>query len=95
MSRATEEETDFTIDQQWRRFLERAGAAPGEMHPIQESEMSKAFYAASGQILLMARDELGELDPDQAVLKLEGMLKEIGQFWKNKMKEDEEASKED
>lgn len=78
---AVNDKTDFTIEQQWLRFLERCGVQPGQLHWHQESEMKKAFYASAGQILIMSRDELAELTDDEAVNALEAMMQEVTDFW--------------
>lgn len=78
---AVNEKTDFTVQQQWLRFLERSGVKPGQLHPHQESEMKKAFFAAAGQILIMSRDELAELTDNEAVHHLESMMQEVTDYW--------------
>lgn len=93
MDQPTKQPTNFTVKQQWERFLERSGFKPGELPAVQEIEMSKAFYGSAGQMLLMLRDELSELPEMEAMQKLEGMLSEIGVFWQDKAKEYDEMNK--
>lgn len=83
---ATKEKTDFTIDQQWRRFMERCGIDPKEFPEIQIQEMSRAFYGAMGQMLLLFRDELAELEEIDGIKALENMLNECVKFWEEQNK---------
>lgn len=88
---ATKDKTDFTIKQQWDRFMERCGMAPGEMPKVQETEMSKAFYGSAGQILIMIRDEVSELKEEDAVVVLDNMMDEIMKFWQDQVAEHEKG----
>ena len=84
------EKTDFTVKQQWKFFMQRAGFKPGELPVVQEIEMSKAFYGASGQILLLLRDELSDLPEKDGMVKLQSMINEIGTFFQEKQREYDE-----
>lgn len=75
----------FTIEYQWQFFLGLCKITKKQMHPIQYNEMKKAFYGASGQILLLLRDEIAELSDDDAYEKLEDMAHEIDIFWKSQL----------
>jgi hypothetical protein len=92
---ATTEKTDFTIDQQWRRFMERCGIDPETFPEIQVQEMSRAFYGAMGQMLLLFRDELADLSEEDGIKHLEKMLEEVVEFWTEQNRLNDQQSQTD
>lgn len=83
----------FNIHYQWKKYLERAGVREEDMPPIQQSEMKKAFYGACGQMLILLRDELGDLAQKIGGVKgeiaaaavLQQMLDQIQSFWETEV----------
>lgn len=90
---AVAEKTDFTVDQQWRRFMERCGIDPETFPEIQVQEMSRAFYGAMSQMLMLFRDELADLDEMDGIKALEKMLDECIKFWEEQNRIQDQQSK--
>lgn len=76
--------TNYTVNQEWLRFLERAGLNEEKIDEQQLTEMKKIFYGAFTQILFMLSNEVSELDEMEVALRLQGMLEEVKLFWLKK-----------
>jgi hypothetical protein len=51
------------------------------MHPVQKVETKHAFMGACGQLLMMFRDEITELEEGEAVMYMEQMKNQVLEFW--------------
>jgi hypothetical protein len=71
----------FNIEFQYQAYLKRVGLKEVNMHPIQRQETKRAFMGAVGQMLVLLRDDLSELEEDVAVMHLENMTQQVGYFW--------------
>lgn len=72
----------FNLDEQYRIYLERVRLDESKMHPVQKVETKRAFMGACGQILLLMRNDVAEIeDEDEAVRILESLLDQALKFW--------------
>lgn len=62
---------DFSIENQYKTYLERVNMKEESMHPVQRVELKRAFFGAVGQLLLLMRDEISELPEDESLKVLE------------------------
>jgi hypothetical protein len=51
------------------------------MHNVQKVETKRAFYGACGQILVLLREDIADLDEDKAIHTLEDMFSQVNSFW--------------
>jgi predicted nucleic acid-binding protein len=77
----------FDVEFQWRRYCEMVKLPPEQMSLIQRVETRRAFFGAWGQLLVMARDELGsdEITDDEAVELLEKMTQQVKDFFEREV----------
>lgn len=79
----------FNIHFQWKAFIERCNLKEDQLPPDQQREMKRAFYGACGQMLILLRDDLGDLAQKIGGVKgelvaasiLQIMLEQVGDFW--------------
>lgn len=71
----------FNLENQYLMYLNRVALKEHEMHPMQKIQVKQAFYGAMGQMLILMRDDIAPLKMSHAIKVLEGMLKQIGDYW--------------
>lgn len=76
----------FEVSDMWKEFLQVSKMQEALMHPIQVSEMRKAFYGGCGQMLFKLRDDVGDLPEMEALATLEAMMWQIKKFWEDENK---------
>lgn len=78
---------DFSIETQWKLYLQKVGVRESEMHAVQKQETKRAFYGCAGELLILFRDGLTELadkeGDDAAAIQMQKMMDEVLAFWKN------------
>lgn len=47
------------------------------MHPVQKTETRRAFMGACGQMLILLRDDLGELEESKAIETMQDMINQV------------------
>lgn len=73
----------FDLEYQYRKYLKLVNLDESRMHEVQRKETKQAFMAASGMMLLLMRDDVTDIpDENDAVDTLEGMLGQIGNYFK-------------
>ena len=78
---------NFSVNDQFKLYLEKTGQDPKKMLPIQYQEVKRAFFASAGQILLLMRDELTKLPDKAADAKIKDMIDQVGLFWVNEVEQ--------
>ncbi|MFN3378627.1 MAG: hypothetical protein ACK41O_04180 [Runella zeae] len=76
----------FNIEHQFMLYLERVGLNILTMDPIQLQETRRAFYGATGQMLILVRDDVSELSEKVGRLALHSMITQVVVFWENEVK---------
>ena len=71
----------FNLEYQYQLYLKRVGLKESEMHPEQKIQTKQAFYGATGQILLLLRDDMTVYDEDKCIEIMEGLLNEVTQYF--------------
>ena len=71
----------FSIEKEWKLYLERVGLNEMTMHPDQNTETKRAFYGAYGQALIQISDEVAELEEDTGVEVLTHLIDQVTIFW--------------
>lgn len=73
----------FNLAKQYQQYLERIGINENQMHPIQKQETKRAFFGACGQMLVLLREDVSQLNEDEAIKVLENMNNQVYSFWVN------------
>ena len=51
------------------------------MHPQQKIQLRQTFFGASGQMLILLRDELSKLEEEKAMETLQDLINQVGNFF--------------
>ena len=81
------EKAPFNVKYQKNLFFKLAGISESKMSIVQVQEMTKTFYAGFGNCLIMMKNEIPKLEEMEAVEKMQNMLIECEEFWKERMTE--------
>ncbi len=73
----------FDLQHQWSLYLKRVSIKEEDLPEDQRREMKRVFYGCAGQMLLMLRDDIGQLEQDEAVDVLEDLIKQVSVFFLN------------
>lgn len=71
----------FSLQKQYQKYLQLAGVTEAQMIPIQKQEMKRAFMGGCGQLLVLMREDLAELEEEEGAKVLQDMLTEVTEFW--------------
>lgn len=52
----------FSLEIQYQLYLQRIELKESEMHPVQKVQLRQAFFGACGQMILLLRDDLAEIE---------------------------------
>ena len=74
-------DNNFNLEHQYQLYLQRVALSENNMHPEQKRQLKQTFFGACGQMLIMLRDELGELEEDDAIKAMEGMINQVGDYF--------------
>ena len=72
--------SDYDIEAQFLKYCEMSNLPLDKMHAVQLVETRRAFYGAGGQMLLLLRDGVSELQEMVGVVICERMLNQIELF---------------
>ena len=72
---------EFNLEHQYQLYLERVGLRDKLMPPKMETELRRAFFGACGQLLILLRDDVGELTEDEGFKVFEDLLEQVSNFW--------------
>lgn len=78
---------EFDIEYQFRSYLEKVGLSIHTMPTYQKTEMCRAFYGAWGMLLVVLRDNLTEMEENEALDALQVMQEQVEHFWTNQAKQ--------
>jgi len=71
----------FNLENQYQLYLKRVGLNEKQMPPLQKKQLKQSFMGACGQMLLLLRDDVGALEEDAAILTMENMIKQVGNYF--------------
>jgi len=72
---------EFNLEHQYQLYLERVKLKESQMPPIQRKELKRAFMGACGQMLILLRDDLGELSENEAIETLQDLHNQVSNYW--------------
>lgn len=61
------------------------GLIESTMHPQQKIQLRQTFFGASGQMLLLLRDDLSELEEEKAMETLQDLINQVNNFFLSEM----------
>lgn len=67
----------FDLEHQYALYLERVKLKEEDMHPTQKTETKRAFMGACGQLLMLLRDDLTELEEEKVIEVMESMQAQV------------------
>lgn len=76
-------EDKFDLEHQYQLYLKRMALNELLMPPQQQIETKRAFFGACGQMLMILQHDLPELSDQEGYEKLEGMIKQVGNYFIN------------
>ena len=71
----------INLEDEYQLFLQRIGLKEADMHPQQKRQIKQTFYGAFGQCLVITRDEITKFPEDQAIIELQNMFDQVGNFF--------------
>ena len=71
----------FDLEEQYQLYLKRVALKEVEMMPLQRKQLRQVFMGACGQMLLLLRDEVSELEEDKAIAVMQNMLNQISDYF--------------
>lgn len=81
--------SEFNIENEYQNYLERVQLNESEMHEQQKIQLRRTFYAASGQMLVLLKTKIAELDEDKAIEVLEDLSTQVLVFFDQEMIEED------
>jgi len=82
----TPDDPQFTLEHQWQLFLKRVDLKGKKMPAEQYREMKRAFMGACGEMLILFRDDLSNINQEDAIVVFNNMIKECGAWWQEQQK---------
>jgi len=71
----------FDLEHQYQLYLKRVGLKEENMHYVQSKETRQAFMGACGQMLILLRDDLGELEESKAIDTMQDMINQVQNYF--------------
>ena len=76
----------FNLENQYQEYLTKVKLDESEMHPVQQVETRRAFMGACGQMLMLFKDELVQIESEEeAILTYSDLIKQVNIFFKNEI----------
>lgn len=69
--------TKFDLEEVYKKFLPKMGIR-GPVSDVQSKVMKDIFYGAIGELLTIQKEQLSELEEDEAVEQLQSMFDQVG-----------------
>lgn len=72
----------FSLEHQYQLYLKRCNITEAQMHPVQRKETKQAFFGACGQLLVLFRDDIGDIENEnEAVQVMEDLFDQVTQYF--------------
>jgi hypothetical protein len=69
------------IENQFQEYLKRMELHESLMHPTQLTELRRAFFGGTGQLLVQLAENVSKMPPKQSIKVLDDMLNQVHKFW--------------
>lgn len=73
--------SEFNLEHQYQLYLQRMALSESTMHPQQKIQLRQTFFGASGQMLILLRDELSKLEEEKAIETLQDLINQVANFF--------------
>ena len=70
----------FNLEKKYQIFLKRIGLSESKMNPVQREQIKFVYFATYGEALIVLRDDVGELEEEQAIKTMQSLLNQVGDF---------------
>lgn len=72
---------EFNLEHQYQLYLQRMALSESTMHPQQKIQLRQTFFGASGQMLILLRDELSKLEEEKAMETMQDLINQVYNFF--------------
>ena len=72
-----EENNKFNLEHQYQLYLKRIALSEDQMHSEQKKQLRQAFMGACGQLLILLRDDLTDIEEEEAIKALDSMRDQV------------------
>ena len=72
---------EFNLEHQYQLYMQRMALSESTMHPQQKIQLRQTFYGASGQMLILLRDDLSKLEEDKAMETMQDLINQVANFF--------------
>ena len=77
--------SSLKLEEQYQFYLKMVCLEESKMSETQKTETRRAFYGACGQILILARDVISEMEERPAIETFQDLLKQVSVFWEKEI----------
>lgn len=71
----------FNLEHQYQLYLKRMDLHEDKMHPQQKKQLRETFMGASGQLIILLRDEVSKLPEDEGMETMQDMLNQVADYF--------------
>jgi len=71
----------FNLEYQYQLYLKRMKLHEDKMHPQQKKQLRETFMGASGQLIILLRDDVAALPEDEGVKTMKDMLNQVADYF--------------
>lgn len=76
----------LNIEDQFNLYMKMVGLEKLSKATPQYIELKRAYYGACGQMLVLFRDVIPEIEPEEsAVMAMEGLMNQVETYWKGQL----------
>ena len=71
----------FDLEHQYQLYLKRVGLKESNMDSVQRKEMRQFFMGACRQMLILLRDDLGEMEESEAIETMQDIINHVHNYF--------------
>lgn len=76
----------FNLEHQYQLYLQRMALSENAMHPQQKVQLRQTFFGATGQMLILLKDEVSKLEDKEATGIMQDLLNQVVDFFSDEAK---------
>ena len=73
--------SEFNLEHQYQLYLQRVALNENIMHHEQRKQLRQTFFGGCGQMLILLRDDLAQLEESKAVETMQNMINQVGEYF--------------
>lgn len=71
----------FNIETLYQQYLQRVGLEESKMAPLQQKQLRQTYFGASGNLLMLLKNDISPLPEDEAVIVLEDLINQVANYF--------------